>query len=192
MDKWIDFFEEFLSSRKKAEDFVKECKALKPGDENHVAKIMMHQTQRLISIADDIPQIRRKRESLQLLFLMICAEHISKLHDDFKGEGYSKKYVRQFFDNFLSKSDKNELSKSFISIRVTPRQPLDLPKVVDLLYEVRCDVVHEGNYWGFHFHDGATSMINDNPDIEVLMQFSELRKIVVRGCINAVKDKMKP
>jgi hypothetical protein len=70
--------------------------------------------------------------------------------------------------------------------------PLGFEKVVDLLYAVRCDVVHEGKYWGFSFHDGSTPMLNVDPDVTVYLTFKELRDIIVKGCINAIKDKLKP
>lgn len=69
---------------------------------------------------------------------------------------------------------------------------LSFEKVVDLLYAVRCDVVHEGKYWGFSFQDGNIPMVNVEPDVNVFMTYLELRDIIVKGCINAIKDKLKP
>jgi hypothetical protein len=192
MNNWLNFFASYFPNVHAAEEFISRCESLSPDDRNHKAKIMMHQTQRLVSIADDLPKIRPSRESLQLLFLMICIEHISKLHDDFTGEGQSKKYVKRFFTEFISKSDKDKLGTSFIDNTALPMSPLGFEKVVDLLYAVRCDVVHEGKYWGFSFHDGSTPMVNVDPDVNVYLTFQELRDIIVKGCINAIKDKLKP
>lgn len=192
MNNRLSFFTPYFPDPHTAEDFVTRCKLLTPADANHKAKIMMHQTQRLVSIADDLPKLRPKRESLQLLFLMICAEHISKVHDDFTGEGQSKKYVKRFFNEFLSDSDKDKLGTSFIDNAALPMTALGFEKVVDLLYDVRCDVVHEGKYWDFSFHDGNTPMVNVDPDVNVYLTFLELRDIIVKGCINAIKDKLKP
>jgi hypothetical protein len=192
MNNWLSFFTSYFPDPHTAEEFVSRCESLTPTDANHKAKIMMHQTQRLVSIADDLPKLRPKRESLQLLFLMICAEHISKVHDGFTGEGQSRKYVRRFFNEFLSKTDKDKLGTSFIDNSTLPMTALGFEKVVDLLYNVRCDVVHEGKYWGFSFHDGYTPMVNVEPDVNVYLTFLELRDIIVKGCINAIKDKLKP
>jgi hypothetical protein len=117
MDKWIDFFKQYFPDMQAVEHFVNKCESLTPSDSNHKAKIMLHQTQRLISIADDLPTLRPKRESLQLLFLIVCAEHISKLHYGFKGEGQSRKYVKRFFDN------------SFYSPRKTILETVSLPVI---------------------------------------------------------------
>lgn len=192
MDKWADFYEALFTSRREAEFFVEKCEALTPTDERHTAKIMMHQTQRLISIADDLPRLRPKRESLQLLFLIICAENISKLYDGFKGEGQSRKYVKLFFDKFLSQAEKDKLRNGFVPNNSMPMSSLGIEKVVDILYDVRCDVVHEGKYWGFTFHDCDTPMINVDPDVTVYITFKELRDIVAMGCIRAIEDKLSP
>src|SRR6266567_1660427 len=94
---WISFFAPVLGGEREAHEFVDPLEALERAEPQHPAKIMMHQTQRLVSIADDLPTIRNGKESLQLLFLLICAENTAKLHDNFDGEGESRRYVRQFF-----------------------------------------------------------------------------------------------
>ena len=152
----------------------------------HPAKIMMHQTQRLVSLADDLPTIRPTRDSLQLLFLIICAENIAKLHDNFSGEGKSRSYVRRFFTCLLPKTDRNTLASGFVHRR--PRRPFDIEEVADLLYDVRCDVVHEGMYWGFFFRQGDTTMMNIDPKVDTSISLSEARDIIVRGCINAISS----
>lgn len=183
MDKWIDFFAPFFATRDDARGYVEPLEVLALEDPRHPTKIMLHQTQRLISIADDLPAIRKGKESLQLAFLLICAENIAKMHDNFDDEGSSKAYVRKFFEQFVVDEDHHVLERSFTTYE---RTPLDIRAVVDALYAVRCDVVHEGKYWGFQFHDGKTPMLNGDPDVIVSITLHELRDIVVRGCIRAI------
>ncbi|MCX5839141.1 MAG: hypothetical protein NTW71_11585, partial [Deltaproteobacteria bacterium] len=152
----------------------------------HPAKIIMHQAQRLVSLADDLPKIRPKRDSLQLLFLIICAEHIAKLHDNFTKEGKSRAFVRQFFKVLVSQPDQDILTCGFIHQH--PRRMLNIEEVADFLYDVRCDVVHEGMYWGFSFRYDGIPMMNINPKITVTIALSDLRDIVIRCCINAIKS----
>lgn len=184
MDKWILFYTPFFENPDSVYAFVERLENLGPEDSMHPAKIMMHQTQRLVSLADDIQQIRPNRESLQLLFFLICAEHIAKMHSNFEHDGQSRQFTRKFFNEFVLPRDQRHLVDNFR--RTRERSPLDLQEIVDLLYDVRCDVVHEGKYWGFSFHDGHTSMVNYDPSIIVSMMLSEFRSIVVRGCINAI------
>lgn len=185
MQQWIDFYLPFFPTEADARSFVQACEMLAPP--NSAPKIMMHQSQRLISISDDIPRIRPHDESLRLLFLMMCAENIAKLHDQFQGDGQSRAYVRRFFETFLDEADRDALGIAFAdhSQHLMPR--LGLRAAIDMLYDVRCDVVHEGNYSDFTFHDGQTPMLNTNPDVISYITFDQFRAMVVRGCVNAVQ-----
>lgn len=184
MDKWTDFYKPFFESDDKAQAFVESCEALRLDEPKHPAKIMMHQTQRLISLSDELLKIQPGRESLQLLFLLICAEHIAKLHANYDKEGRSRTYVQQFFSRFLTIEQQDRLRSGFSHIDLTP---LKLQEVIDLLYDVRCDVVHEGRYWEFHFHDGTTPMQNAERGVNVNISLSDLKTLIVKGCIEAVK-----
>jgi len=192
MTKWINFYSPFFASDDETKSFVSNCEELAPDVANHNAKIMMHQTQRLVSIADDLSNLRPGQEALQLLFLMICVEHISKLYDGFMGEGQSKRYVKRFFAEFIPESVKDKLGKSFVDNSSMPMTALGFEKAIALLYSVRCDVVHEGNYWGFSFLDGQIQRVNVDPDVNVFITLAELRDIIIKGCIRAIEDKLKP
>ena len=188
MDQWLGFYREFFATLDDAKRFVIDCEAQAPPD--NAAKIIMHQAQRLISISDDIPKIRSSREGLQLLFLIMCAENISKLQNDFKGEGQSRAHVRRFFNEFLSDKDKDQLGNGFTDRSSHLEPSLGLDRTIDLLYDLRCDVVHEGNYWSFAFHDGQMSMVNVDPNVTAYMRFCQLRAIVARACIQAAKTRL--
>ena len=117
-------------------EFIDACEKLQPAAPNHVAKIMMHQAQRLVSMADDLPQVRPNPEPLQIVFLLMCSENLGKLHHGFSGEGKSRHYVQKFFEKFLSKSDKDTLSYGF-KVNADPLSPIGFSKAVDLLYDIR-------------------------------------------------------
>ncbi len=190
MDEWLNFYLRYFPTETEARDFVEACEQQLPP--NNIAKILMHQTQRLISLSDDIIEIRPHTDSLRLLFLLMCAENIAKLHNGFTGEGHSRKYVRKFFTDFLSNNDKQGLGSGFrdnsASAHLLPT--LGLNKAVDMLYKIRCDAVHEGEFWSFAFHDGTMSIVNTDPDVIADISFNSLRDIVVRGSINATRSKL--
>lgn len=188
MNKWEEFYRPFFPSDDQVQGFIEACERQAPP--NNVAKVLMHQAQRLVSISDDIQQIRPHNEPLRLVFLLICAEHIAKLYHGYSADGQSRKYVSIFFDEYLCDRDRRILCNSFVPIEDAPPRPLPLGKVVDLLYEVRCDVVHEGKTWGLTFHDGVTSMVNVDPAVEIHLTFQDLRDMVVRGCISAITLKL--
>lgn len=153
MEKWPDFYRPFSPAEDDVQRFVQTCEQLAPPD--NVAKIMMHQGQRLVSLSDDMPKIRPRREALRLLFLMMCAENISKLHEGFQGEGQSRAHVRRFFDNLLSKNDKDALGVGFVD-HSKPLMPfLGVRAVVDMLYNVRCDECMKGTIGSLVFTTGV-------------------------------------
>lgn len=185
MEKWIEFYEPAFPSRAEAEAFVGELESINdPKTPRHRAKIMMHQAQRLVSLADDIVAIRKGKESLQLLFLLTCAENIAKLFHNFEEDGQSKAFVRRFFSEFVIGDDKSTLERSLFTYQGVA---LNVQEVTDALYSVRCDVVHEGRYWGFSFHDGNTPIFNSAPDVQAHITIEQFRSIVVRGCVRAVQ-----
>ena len=148
--------------------------------------LTMHQTQRLVSLADEVVKIC-SRDSLRLLFLVICAENIAKLQDGYGLEGRSKFYTRKFFDQFLSTRDKNQLETGFVK---EDRRGLDrllgLKVVVDHLYAVRCDVVHEGRYWEFFFSTDGSPHYSISSPVGTKIGYSQLRDLIVRASIAAM------
>ena len=107
MEPWLSFFASYFEDGRRPEEWILQC------EDHEVAKIMMHQTQRLISLAEDLPLIRPHDECLRLAFLLICAEHIAKLEDGSDGQGESRKYVKQFFEKFVEGKDQDRLAHGF-------------------------------------------------------------------------------
>ncbi len=188
MNDCLDFFRPHFDAEPEAVRFVKECERQSPPA--NTAKILMHQTQRLISLADQVLEIRTYDESLHVLFLIMCSENISKLQDGYLGDGKSRAYVRRFFERFLSQADKDILGDGFINNDDKLQRPLGFDRAVELLYDIRCDVVHEGNYIGFYFHDGKTPILNTNPNVTANLRLRDVRNIIVRGCIKAVQTRL--
>jgi len=180
--QWLDFYSPYFSSAQEVTDFVEQIEAIPIGDPLHRRKILMHQTQRLVSIAIDIDQIRPKKQALQLAFLIISCENISKLFHNYGGDMQSKHYVKKFFEVFLSDQDKARLQAGFTTHAM---QAMQVNQIVESLYSIRCDVVHEGKYWGFHFMEDIP-MLNIDPDLNAYISFDELRDIIVRSSINAI------
>ena len=116
MEPWLSFYKPHFPSQLAAEQFVEACENLEPSGANHVVKIMMHQAQRLISIVDDLPRFRPHQEPFPVLFLLMCVENISKLHDGFSGEGKSRHYVQTFLRRFFQKQIKTPL---LLALRLT-------------------------------------------------------------------------
>jgi hypothetical protein len=119
---------------------------------------------------------------------MICAEHISKLHEHVGAEGKSRYFTRKFFVDHVLDEDKRHIMEGFVRHGSSGLQISSLDEAINGLYDVRCSVVHEGKYWNFHFFQSGTPMLNLDPNFIVKLSFSTLRAIVLRGCINAANS----
>ena len=181
-EDWAAFYRPQFQSEVELMEFVGACESQSPP--KNAAKLIMHQTQRLVSLADDIPQLRPKREALQLLFLMICAEHVAKLQDGYADEGRSRHYARLFFERCLSDPDRRLMRSAFTDHHDIRMRFLTIREAADELYTIRCKVVHEGDYWDFTFYDNMP-MLNERVICNI--SFSEFRELIVRSAIRAAQ-----
>lgn len=190
MNEYLAFYNPYFQSQEEANKFVDSCE--EQTHPNNVAKILMHQVQRLVSLSDDIQKIRPNDETLQLLFLIMCVENVAKLQDGYAGESKSRDYVEKFFKNFLTNDDKDLLRNGFIDNNDELFRPLDFEAVIKMLYKIRCDVVHEGNYTDFSFYNGRTEILNIINSYIVIphITIQNVRDVIIRGCINAIKSKL--
>lgn len=144
MNAWLNFYRAYFANEDALKCFAEGCEQLEADDSKHRAKIMMHQGQRLLTIADAMEAVVSARLSLKLLFLLIASENISKLSVAFRGEGQSKYYVKKFFNEYCLPQDRAAIEHG---IEICGKKS-SLDDLISVLYDVRCDVVHEGIYWG--------------------------------------------
>ena len=188
MEDWLDFYRAYFPDEEALKCFVGVCEQLDPDDRRHRAKVMMHQGKRLLTIADAMDSVVPGREPLKLLFLLIASENISKLHADYDGEGLSKFHVRKFFNDFCVPEDKSAIYGGIEKIG----QKASLDDLISVLYDVRCDVVHEGTCWGFDFASPECPSVltgrHSDPILRVRMSYQEFRDIVAKGIIVATQQ----
>jgi len=172
------FYVDVFPSLDSARTFYSQLDALPP--EQNKGKIVFHQTARMIWLADQIDEVARGRPAFQVLFYLIAAELVAKLTFDFEREGESKKYVRRFFAEICDDDTRNRLGGSF---------GLTWDEVVNLLYRVRCDVVHEGMYYGFQLRleqdDFAQFVHVTDVSYTTTLTVQELRRMVLKGALSA-------
>lgn len=140
---WADFFLPAFPSADAARAFI-ECVEGVPAAVSK-AKIVIHQAARMLWLGDRMDEVAKGRPALQVLFQLIAAEAVAKLVNKFAAEGESRKHVRLFFEDICSDSHRAVLGTAF-SCGLGGRF-LSVRETVDLLYDVRCDVVHEGVYF---------------------------------------------
>lgn len=129
------------------------------------ARYIRSQTVRIIGLADTLHQIGKGNDILIMLLAMV-AENVAKLWFGFDGDRESKKYFRLFFMELTPPDVQAALVLALQHAQVGEDDPfakfgfslgesqpikqvMDINSAVDLLYDVRCDVVHEGRYRQF-------------------------------------------
>jgi uncharacterized protein YifE (UPF0438 family) len=182
-DRWVDFYRPYFPTPRDAQNFVAACNV---GEAGAAAKEIMQHSRRLILLADDVARVRPGRDALPLLFLIVCAEHASKRLDG-SGKGFSAHHVRNFFSTCLSEAERTRLGEAFTA---TDGSSVDAAAAVDVLYQVRNKIAHEGVYWEFAFSRPG-GRAGDAP-VQAAITREEFRAMVARGCIRAAKRRLEP
>jgi hypothetical protein len=153
------------------------------------AKTILHQTARMLWLADRIDEVATGRPAFQILFYLTAAELVAKIFWKYEGEGESRKHVQKFFSEICDSPQKERLQKAF---RTVGNGFLTLEAAVGFLYRIRCDVVHRGQYFQFSLPMEGRDHIpllsgsgNDNVIAEITLM--ELRQIVLEGAVLAAK-----
>jgi hypothetical protein len=183
------FYAEVFPSFDAAKTFYKQPEDLPP--EKNAGKIVFHQAARMVWLADQIDEVARGRPAFQVMFYMIAAELVAKITFHFEGEGESRKYVRRFFAEICCDAARARLAKSFSRTRSGPLSSQD---AVDLLYNIRCDVAHEGKYSSFHLPlrgdaFAQLTVVGDESFVAHLT-IQELRRMILEGAVLASQKLM--
>ena len=94
----VKFYDRYFPTVNDTVQFVEENGDIAKQKRNE--GMILHQTQRLVTLADDIWMVR-KRDALRVLFLLTCAEAVAKVVDI--EEVYIKPEVREFIENNAGK-----------------------------------------------------------------------------------------
>lgn len=172
-----DFYTPFLLPES-ALDFLNEVNSVPSALVQ--ARYIRDQTVRIITLAVTIHKIGHGGD-LVVMLLTIVAEAVAKLWSGFKGKGDSRKYVHRFFGELTPPHVQSRLVSALKEARyggipMWPRENMraveDIESAVDLLYDIRCDVAHKGQYRDF--------LWTISPELET---YKVLRECIIRGTI---------
>ena len=149
------------------------------------AKVILHQSARLLWLGEQVSVVATARPAFQVLFALIVAELVAKIVHGFKGEGQSRKHVHLFFEDICSTRLQEVLGNMFEG---DPLQPnFTVPEIVNFLYDIRCDVVHEGHYFGFHMPladvDPPVMSYAGEKIVTAVAPVSSLQQVVLEGAL---------
>jgi hypothetical protein len=186
----IDFIELYspcFSDTSAAEEFYSRVKAASP--QNNEALVLFHQAARMIWLADRVDEVARGRPAFQILFYLIAAELIAKTAFRFEGDGQSREFVRRFFEQLCADEAPSRLARAFME--PSSGSNLSLRQAVDFLYDIRCDVVHRGQYYGLSLprEEDAFPVLVPNGESYLTsdLRIWEIRKIVLEGAIRGAR-----
>jgi hypothetical protein len=184
---YVEFFAGPLGDPQRARDLYSRAQAAP----EHTAKIILHQTARLVSLADWMDAAAPSRPALKIFFYVVLAEAVAKLASGFTGKGESRTHVQQFFAKYSSPDTRSQLERSFRRIRNGPHPFMSASQAVDVLYNVRNDVAHRGQYFTFNLLEAglnATITPYEGESLEAHLSPEDLRRIVVLGAVAAAES----
>lgn len=180
------FYVPAFASPDESARFFESVEALTHSSCRRRTKSVLHQAARMLWLSDRMDEVARGRPALQVLFYLIAAEAIAKLVFKFKGKGASRAHVQKFFTQVCDESHRERLGRAFSFSGGVPFVPA--MKVVDFLYDVRCDVAHEGRYFGMHLlqsPDTTPTLTEWTPGVHIIAHITaeELRQIILEGAV---------
>lgn len=210
-DGLLEFYEPFFNDREATLAKLKECYSM----ENPLPRRIINYTQRLITLGDDAGK-GRGGHGIEVSHFVICIEALTHLlyPDEELGSGDRMGRIKNFFSEYVSKSDKSLLRKGIVRSIIDERgydEKLDITVIARVFSEVRNKFVHEGIYYEFSFsadHEdnalyGRTAMLNNvtlkefNKDkaqdrtYEISLTYDEFRSIMIRACLNFLDKQIK-
>ncbi len=180
----IDFVEFYIAgtgSRAESQRLEDDIDSIENIDRRQTALVARNQGARMLWLADRMDDLATGRPALNILFYFIAAEAVAKLLDRFTDEGFSRRYVREFFSRWCTEDHRRRLARAFATTRGS------WENAVDYLYDLRCDVAHEGKYFNFHLPDPGGLPVG-NGSVIAYMPLAELRQIVIEGIVNGVRQ----
>lgn len=183
--EWLNFYRPFFDEETNLRAFISACEEQLPPETR--SKLIMHQTARLATLGDDAVERNAGCDALGVLFLLINAECVAKLAHRFTGEGQSKRFVKRFYSEFSCPADQRLLAAG---VRDSGDRELGLEGAVEVLYGIRCDVVHEGAFWDLRLNPGGLPMVHltgEGVGVAMALSLSDLRAATVRTAISAAR-----
>jgi hypothetical protein len=180
------FYQSAFSSAKESRCFCERVKTL--AEKRPDPQTILHQGGRMIWLADRIDKVAGGRPSFQVMFYLTAAELVAKLVFKYNRENRSREFVQKFFEEICTEKHQTRLAQGFTDLNRS--SGLTCREVIDLLYDIRCDVVHRGQYFLFNLQSEESSdpmMTNARPNWLSRIKLSELRQIMLEGVIQGCR-----
>ena len=183
-----EFYQDAFSSRQEASEFLDDVLQEQNKEKNRSVRQILYQAQRMLWLADRLQPLTKSRQAFQILFYLIAAELCAKIVKKYDGESKSREHAHIFFEEICTDKHRRQLQNGFSGQDENGMNlSLDVPTVVNILYDIRCDVVHRGEYDFYLPPDGNQDVIIMNSSkqgyVSVSIKPHQLRQIVLEGVV---------
>jgi len=148
---WRKFYRKEFNTLQEFRDFAQKCLKSR-NDKSH---LVLTTGEDLIKLADQADKLVKGRPAFQIFFLVICAEAIYRILKNLPHKrNISSKSVRHFCKVYFSSDDQKKFQKWFQrsladeKIQATGTG-MSIEEIIDYFYRIRCEIAHQGRYWGF-------------------------------------------
>ncbi|MUG85712.1 hypothetical protein GNP92_05015 [Paenibacillus timonensis] len=203
LPKLMEFYAPFVSDKDELAAFISSALRLRS---NPVPRRMLNSAHRLITLADQMDEVRPGKDSLKIFYYVVCIESLYFLRN---GDAENKTLtIVDFFTNYIEEHDQQLIMDRFhrnladekYNVHQRPDETYDeylerLNTSVDrtfntrvsmdvfarVINEIRNCFAHEGDYWNFHFASGSHSVMNSLIVAENQVESGLKRKRIIEG-----------
>ncbi|OMF00883.1 hypothetical protein [Paenibacillus sp. FSL H7-0331] len=226
LPRLVEFFTNYVEEKSELVAFITNILKFRS---NNSPRRMINSVERLVSLADDMDVIRKGKHSLKIFYFVVCIETLYSLADI---EMNSKSMIIiDFFNTYIEEADaqfiidniRRSLGDDRYKFNETVGEykqtnndrwntEINMEIFARVINELRNIFAHEGDYWGFHFTDSDTAMLNtitvaeNQREVklkrdgklnglrrvyEVKLTYEQFKAICVRGFLNFINTYFK-
>ncbi|MFD0680354.1 MULTISPECIES: hypothetical protein [unclassified Paenibacillus] len=226
LPRLVEFFANYIEEKSELTILVSNILKFRS---NNSPRRMLNSVERLVSLADDMDVIRRGKHSLKIFYFVVCIETLYSLANIEMNKtmiliDFFNKYIEEADAQLIVKCVRRSLGDERYSFRETSGEynqtmndrwntEIDMEIFARVINELRNIFAHEGDYWGFHFADSDSAVLNtiivaeNQMEVklkregkveglkrvyEVKLTYEQFKAICVRGFINFIKAYFKP
>lgn len=211
-DQLVDFYKDYISDVKDLKKFMETIFICDKDNNSNILRIMINNTMRLATLANDIEIIRPGKDALKITYLVTCIETLYKIAGkitDRAGKKLNKTTtVIDFFNSYISDEDKsvilNKVKRSYADDYYEIKEQFDRNISIEIfariINETRNVFVHEGDYWSIslsHMDCPELKIMNVEEEYregkqervyEYELKYEEFHHICVRAFINFIEQ----
>ncbi|PKM75831.1 MAG: hypothetical protein CVU90_15650 [Firmicutes bacterium HGW-Firmicutes-15] len=213
-DLLVDFYKDYIIDINELKKFMESVFNYHKDQNNNIPRLMINNTMRLATLANDMEKIRPGKDALKIANLITCIEtlyYISGKKKDRNGQKLNKVgTIIDFFGTYISAEDEKyilqKVRRSLADDSFIPGEPfeqkINMGIFARIINETRNIYLHEGDYWSnsLSHMDCPVLYIMNVEEVrrtgkqervyEYELKYEELHQIFLRAFINFIEQYM--